>query len=680
MKHGFFPRLAWDSIRKNRRTVLPYWITCVLCVSMFYLLRSLGENPFIRQMHGGSSTVMILGLGSIVIGVFSVIFLFYTNSFLIRRRKREFGLYSVLGMDRRSIGRIMLWETLITAGIALSAGLIIGIAVSKLGELMLTRMVRENVQHGFFVSGNGVLLTLVLFGIIFLLLLLDGIRQVRFSSVVGLLKSTQTSEKPPRANYVLALLGLALLGSAYWMAVTIRQPLAALLLFFAAVLLVILATYLLMIAGSVALCRMLQKRKSYYYRTAHFVSVSSMVYRMKRNGAGLASICILATMVLVMLSATSCLYFGSDDALNTRYPRELVLEVHLTDLDGAEEIMDAIRGMIDATSADAGIAPDHILDCRFNEIPGILEGHKAVLDEAEAEMNPLLYDKLVLFSFLDIADYNRSAADPVAIPEGRLMVYSPRFPVEEGELMLGDTEYSVVRAPDGFEYHSPSDVNVYPTVYLFTDRLAEAVAPLAALTDSAGFPRMMIRWLVAFDTNGSADQQTALLQALRNRAAEDPVMEKVRIYSFSSRAAERDDYYSSFGGFFFLGILLSVVFLSAAVIIIYYKQLSEGYEDLGRFDIMQKVGMTKQDIRKSVNSQMRTVFFFPLGLAIAHLCFAFPMIRKMLMLFNLNNTPLLLISAALSTAAFAVFYIVVYRVTAGVYFSLVSSGETGRTA
>ena len=675
MKNGFFPRLAWDGIRKNSRTFVPYWITCVLCVSMFYLMRSLCENPVLRDMRGGTTTVMVLGLGSVVIGVFSVIFLFYTSSFLIRRRKREFGLYSVLGMDKRSIGRVMLWETLITAAITLSAGLAVGIAVSKLGELLLTRMVRETVRRGFYVSGSGVLMTLILFGVIFLLLLLNGVRQVRFASVTALLKSTQTSEKPPRANIVLALLGLLLLCAAYRMAVTIRQPLTALLLFFGAVILVIIATYLLMIAGSVTLCRKLQKRKRYYYQTAHFVSVSSMVYRMKRNGAGLASICILATMVLVMLSATACLFFGSDDALNARYPREMDLTVRLQNAEGSEALPDAFRKAVREAAAEAGIGPSRVIDCRYHEIAGLLDGRKAVLNAADAEADPLMYDRLVNFSFIDTADYNRSADAPLTVPAGKLMAYSPRYPVEAGALTLGETEYEIVSAPDGFSYHSPTDVSAYPTVYLFTDRPAEAIAPLAELTDPYGRPMMSITWQYAFDTNVSEERQLALLHTLRDLAAQDPVMREAGGYGFSCRAAERDDYYASFGGFFFLGILLSIVFLAAAAVIIYYKQLSEGHEDLNRFAIMQKVGMTRQDIRRSVNAQMRTVFFFPLGLAVTHLCFAFPMIRKMLMLFNLNNLPLLLITAALSTAAFAGFYVIVYRMTAGVYYRLVSSGD-----
>ena len=670
MKTAFFPKLALDSIRKNSRVYIPYWITCQLCVCIFYLLNALTCNPVIRNMQGGGSTVFILNLGCIVIGIFSAIFLFYTSTLLVRRRKREFGLYSVLGMNRASVGRIMLWETLITAAVTLTAGLLAGIVLSKLGELLLVRIVGDSVRNGFFISGSGILRTVFLFGLIFLLLLLSGIRQVRFSTVTDLLRSEHTGEKPPKANYVPAVLGLLMLGAAYGLAVTIREPLTALLLFFAAVILVIAATYLLMISGSVALCRVLQKCRNYYYRTRHFISVSFMAYRMKRNGAGLAGICVLATMVLVMISSTACLFFGAEDTLYGRYPREFDAELRFSTFEGTDGITEDFRDLVGECAAAEGIVPDRIMDYRCASVTGLLDGRNAVLDPDAAGGDLFRYDKVVTFNFIDSNEYNRSAAEKITVPEGELLFFSPAFPVQEGSLYLGDTEFTVRRAPDSFEYRLDTSVAGTPDIFLITDDLAGTVAPLTGLTDTYGQPVLNMSWQYAFDTHVPADAQAALVARIGESVSglQAPLIRRI----FTYREAERTDYYGSFGGFFFLGILLSIVFLAATAIIIYYKQLSEGYEDQGRFDILRKVGMTREDIRASVSSQMRTVFFFPLGLAVLHLCFAFPMIRKLLMLFGLNNLPLLLAATGGAVALFAVFYIIVYRYTAGVYYRLVA--------
>lgn len=541
---SLYTRLAWDGIRKNKQLYLPYLLTCVGMVTLYYMMSELCGSPLLDSMRGGTSSRLVLGLGTWVIAIFSALFLFYTNSFLVRRRQREFGLYHVLGLGKRHIALLCAIETLLTAAIALATGLVIGIGLSFAVELGLRASIRAEVDFAFRVSGAVVAKTVLVYLAIFLLILLSTLVKVGRGTAVSLLRSESCGEKPPRANVLVAVLGAVLLVVAYGMAVSIQEPLQAMLLFFVAVILVILGTYLLFIAGSVALCRALQKNKSYYYQSRHFVSVSSMTYRMKRNGAGLASICILATMVLVMLSSSACLYFGAEDSLNVTYPHEFSLTVWARDA----EALPKLEAVLDAAGAPYGVE---------------------IWRRGEVEQN--------------------------------------------GEEVI---------------------------------------------------------WSGQFDTGLSREQQLALGGAI-GEALNDP--DTTQGFSRSFRAEAADEFYGTYGSLFFIGIVLSVLFICAAVLIIYYKQLCEGYEDQPRFAIMQKVGMTAPDIRRSVNSQLLTVFFLPLAGAALHMAFAFPMIRRVLLVFSLNNTALFVATALISLAVLSVVYTLVYRATSNAYYRIVKS-------
>lgn len=541
---SLYTRLAWDGIRKNKRLYLPYLLTCVGMVTLYYMMSELCGSPLLDSMRGGTSSRLVLGLGTWVIAIFSALFLFYTNSFLVRRRQREFGLYHVLGLGKRHIALLCAIETLLTAAIALATGLVIGIGLSFAVELGLRASIRSEVDFAFRVSGAVVAKTVLVYLAIFLLILLSTLVKVGRGTAVSLLRSESCGEKPPRANVLVAVLGAVLLVVAYGMAVSIQEPLQAMLLFFVAVILVILGTYLLFIAGSVALCRALQKNKSYYYQSRHFVSVSSMTYRMKRNGAGLASICILATMVLVMLSSSACLYFGAEDSLNVTYPYEFSLTVWARDA----EALPKLEAVLDAAGAPYGVE---------------------IWRRGEVEQN--------------------------------------------GEEVI---------------------------------------------------------WSGQFNTGLSREQQLALGGAI-GEALNDP--DTTQGFSRSFRAEAADEFYGTYGSLFFIGIVLSVLFICAAVLIIYYKQLCEGYEDQPRFAIMQKVGMTAPDIRRSVNSQLLTVFFLPLAGAALHMAFAFPMIRRVLLVFSLNNTALFVATALISLAVLSVVYTLVYRATSNAYYRIVKS-------
>lgn len=667
MKALFYPRLAWTGIKNNRRLYLPYILTCIGMVAMFYIMLSLSTGVFLDKMRGGTTLGSVLGLGAGVIGFFAVLFLFYTNSFLIRRRKKEFGLYNILGMGKRNIAKVLFSETLILAAVSLVFGLILGAALSKLAELGLAYFVESDAGYDFTVYPTAMGYTVLLFICIFLLLFFKSVGQVGLSNPVELLHSESVGEKPPKANWVFGVLGIVILAAAYYISVTIEQPVAALGWFFIAVLMVIAATYLLFIAGSVLLCRILQKNKRYYYKPNHFVSVSSMAYRMKRNGAGLASVCILITMVLVMIASTSCLYFGKNDVLRSQYPHDFNFTVDFGTLDEVtQENIDKTKAGIDAFMDKNGGISFGICG-KSDRVTGELSDGVFYMgdDVYDPEHSTFLY-------IIDLADYNRNTGSSYRLNDGEALVFASSRTYDHDTIRIeGGREYKVVKSDGTIDFIRDTDMLGFSAVYIVVPDFYSSAEDLLQATEKQGVSQPWLQWRYQFDSPADYLTQLEIEEGIWDVIAQA----HSGGYGLSSLAGARDDFYGSFGGLFFLGIMLSIVFIIAAVLIIYYKQVSEGYEDQSRFEIMQKVGMTKKDIRKSINSQMLTVFFLPLLFAIVHLGFAFPMINKLLLLFGLDNLGLLLLTAAISALVFALFYIIVYRVTSNAYYSIVSGAK-----
>ena len=674
MKRGFYPRLAWSGMRKNSKLYLPYTLACIGMTAMFYILMHLADSPALKLIPSSASVTVTLSLGSFVMGVFSLLFLFYTNSFLVRRRFKEFGLYNVLGMNKGNISRVLAWEALINALISLAGGLFLGIALSKLAELGLVNIMGGDTDLDLRISVKALEFTVMFFCGIFLLIYLNSLIKIRRSSASELVKSENFGEKPPRANWLFGLAGIVILAAAYYIAVSIKTPLTALSLFFIAVIMVIVATYLIFIAGSVWICRLLQKNKRYYYKKNHFVSVSSMVYRMKRNGAGLASICILATMVLVMISSTTCLYFGAEDALRDRYPRDISISASYSGLDSmTDENISALRGEISA--AVGGAETENILDYRCASLVGSLEN--GILDLSEASIYSTAittYDYVAEVYIVPLADYNAIAGTNESLGSDEAMIYAYRMDYTDKTFAVDElVSFRVKKVLDSFPIADGSAMaSIAPTVFVIVPDFADTVAKLGGAVSSSGDEPASLSWNYAFDTPVSDEEEIAMCERIGERLSECSETGGYLYYSRESLAANRADFYGMYGGLFFLGIMLSIAFICAAVLIIYYKQISEGYEDRRRFEIMQNVGMTKKEIRSSINSQLLTVFFLPLIFAGLHLGFAFPFIHKLLMLFNLSNLPLLIGTTAISFGVFALLYAVVFRVTSNAYYNIVS--------
>ena len=678
MKAGLYPKIAADGIRKNGRLYIPYFITCILMVALFYIMHMLGFSGLLKNFEGASTARDMLKLGTYIMAIFGTIFLFYTQSTLVKGRLKEFGLYSVLGMNRRNIGRIIFFETLISWLIALSGGFVVGIGLSKLAELGFSKLIAVDVSYNFNLSVSSIVTTIIVYSFIFLLIFLNAVRRVRFASTINLIHAGKSGEKPPKANWVIGILGFVILASGYYIAIKIKQPLSALIWFFIAVILTIIGTYLVLIAGSVLFCRILQKNKKYYYKTNHFVSVSSMAYRMKRNGASLASICILLTMILVMISSTSALYINREETLRNHYPSQLDLTAHYHGLfENYKEVASKMESDVNELAEKSGAKVSGAKSICSYELSGYYDKNGTVdleLDPYATLSVSLDYDRVVSVYLFDVDDYNRLTNKNETVPSGKVLLgIDGKLPVGD-ELTVGKKTFGVEKKIDLNEGNMKKFFvsNPVSAFVLIVNDLNEAAEEFEAVTDTKGSHMLFWTWKYFFDTDLNVQGQIDLSKKINDEVIVDIGEEKTLEPYSTCRESEREDFVSTFGGLFFLGILLSSIFLVSCVLIIYYKQISEGFEDQSRFGIMQKVGMTKENIKKSINSQMLTVFLIPIAFACLHLVVVLPIIHKLLLLFGHNNMPLLLICAGVCVLICGIFYAVIYKFTSNAYYKIVS--------
>lgn len=676
MKMNLYPKLAWHGISKNKKTYVPFLLTSIGLVMMFYIVSYLTYNKSVKQMRGGDDMQMILSWGVPVVAFFVVIFLFYMNSFLMRRRKTEFGLYNILGMGKSNIARILLWQNFMLLVVSAAGGLGMGILLSKLAELCAAKMLSNQASLAFVIEPSAVRNTLFLTVLSFVLILLYSLGQIHVAKPIELLHGEKTGEKPPKARWLLTLIGVVLLGTAYYLAVTTKEPVQALLVLFVAIVLVIIGSYLLFICGSVALCKLLQKNKKYYYKLNHFISVSSMSYRMKRNGASLASICILSTGVLVMISSSLCLRIGEDESLHARYPRDIEVSILTKDYDQSIAAASYIEQQVDAVLQASHQTRKNELAYNNLNFAALRQGGDISVKQY-TEVSGTQYaesiDKLVMLNIVTLDTYEKITGTTETLGENEVLLHMFRGKYSDDSLNIdGQFQFHVQKQVDAYIESGDNTAATYPTMYLVVpdgdtmNRLYEYQYSVYGEKAASSLQTCM-----GFDLDCNADTQIELTKQLYDQFAEGSETHPNFYYEIKGLETQRYSFYSLFGGLLFLGILLSVAFLFGTVLIMYYKQISEGYEDAARFEILQKVGMTRKEIKKSINSQILTVFAAPLLASGVHLCFAFPLIQKLLLMFGLSNTPLLVGVTVGSYLIFGVLYAVMYKATSRSYYQLV---------
>ena len=628
MNKLFYPKLALTNIKKNSKTYIPFLLTCVITIALFYDICSLAGNSGLDSMPGAGEMRMMLTLGTYVVGFFSIIFLFYTNSFLMKRRKKEFGLFNILGMEKRHVSLIIAFETLFTAVISLSLGFLIGISLDKLLFMAIGKMFDSNITLGFYISSSAIKTSLILFGLIFLFMYLNSIRQIKLTNPIELLHSTEYGEKEPKSKWIMTILGIVCLSIGYYISLTTKNPITAMMLFFAAVILVIIGTYLLFTAGSVTLLKALKKNKKYFYQPNHFISVSGMIYRMKQNAAGLANICILSTMVLVMISTTFSLWIGMEDLTKQRYPREIVAHINAN-----EEDIQTIRDVSDQLLKDKNFEKENILDYRYVEFTGYQKEQSILTDRKNIYSN--MTDAICTVMVTDLDDYNRSMNTNYTLDENEILLYGNRKKYEYDQFEVFDYKFKVKEQVDEFMGNGNSASNLY-NYYGFDIDASDTVIK---------------------------EYYHSLVRNLGDVGLEG--------YDVECKTISYAGFIALYGGFLFIGIFLSILFIMATILIIYYKQITEGYEDKERFEIMQKVGMDHKLVKKSINSQVLTVFFLPLVTAVIHLAFAFPIVSKLLSMLMLSDIELFIYCTLGCIGVFTLVYILIYSITAKSYYSIV---------
>lgn len=642
MNNFIYEKLAVTNLKNNRKTYVPYIFTGVLTVMMFYIIDALSRGKGITQ----DTLKICLQYATGVIVVFAVIFLFYTNSFLIKRRKKEIGVYNILGMGKRHIARMMAVETILTAGISILGGLVFGIIFGKLMYLLLLKILHNSVDMQFSVNGTAIVQTVILFAGIFLLTYLYNILQIQLVNPVELLHGGNQGEKEPKSRWLLVIVGVAALGNGYRIALTTEAPLEALLKFFVAVVCVIIGTYALFIAGSIVVLKILRKNKAYYYNPKHFTSVSGMIYRMKQNGAGLANICVLSTMVLVMVSTTVSLYAGMEDILDSRFPRDVSIVCNEADTNKEETLQRLIKEQCEK----AGVKITDRVQYRYGSMNAVLKGNNLEKVEQYYPDNHFYYVEMITQE-----EYNRIEKKNVSLKEQEILTYTTNGKCGKKQINIAGQNYQVKKELSEMTSQPKSTAEMYKTLYIVFAN-AEQIERIESFS-----------YADKFNLKGDDGKQKEALEQIQNE-----FYEKFPDGTMESRMLSRSSFYELYGELFFIGIYLGSMFIMATVLIIYYKQISEGYDDRERYKIMQKVGMSKKEVKRSIRSQVLSVFFLPLIVAVIHVAVAFKVMTKILGVLNLTNVSLFAVCTIITIAVFAVFYIIVYSITAKEYYRIVN--------
>ena len=652
-KSGFFPRLALVNLVRNGRFYGPYLLSCGMTAAMYYILSYLTRSDIVASVRGAGYLQSLMYLGALVVALFAAVLLLYANSFVMKRRRRELGLYNILGLEKRHIAHLMVWETVYCAAAAILGGLAAGVLLSKLVLLLLLQVSRLPVQYGFEISLPGMANTAALFGILFLLTLVWNLAGLLRSKPVELLHSASAGEREPRTKRLLVVLGAVTLGAGYATALTVADPFTALAYFFLAVVLVMIGTYCLFTAGSIALLKHLRNSPRYYYQPKHFTAVAGLLYRMKQNAVGLANICILSTMVLVTVSTTVSLYVGLEGSLDRMYPHDIDVVQQLEGVSPEQEaaLNEDTLERVQTAAAEAGRKVELLQWSTLLDTVGWYTGNTFTLTAQEGVSTEI--------QILTADDYGRLTGRTVALGPGQVLVQAENIDLP-ATFYIEDLPFHVAGTITDFPRYNNSILISGQAAQLSLVVADETVVSAINVRDTSDHREFHVQ----MDLDGTETEKQAFVAPLLAADVND-------VYSVISRQDNALDLYTMYGGFLFLGVFLGLLFLLSTVLIIYYKQISEGYEDQRRYQIMQQVGMSPREVRASIRSQVLLVFFLPLVTAGIHVAAAFPMLCKLLELFNLFDVRLFALCAAGTLLVFCAIYALVYGLTTRTYSRIV---------
>lgn len=672
MNKKLYFRLALRNVKNNKSTFLPFSISTSAIIAMFYMLYSIYEQVNENMFSGAEQMRIILNLGVSICGIFSVFVLIYTNGFLMKRRSREFGLYSVLGMEKKHITKIVFWEIVIVALGCITAGILAGIALSKLMFMVLLKILNLKTDFSFGVYPKPVLFTIIVFELIFaIVIFLNSVRVHRLKPV-ELIRNENAGEREPKAKWFLAILGLVTLALGYYLALTAKSPMDAMGRFFMAALCVIIGTYLLFMSVSITFLKILKKNKKFYYDKKHFITVSGMMYRMKQNAAGLATICILSTCVLVVLSTTVSLYVGMEDVLRGRFPKDVITNyLYLEDSDSPEEQKENhydYQKVQDACQSRADEYNVKIQDeDKYYSIDDI-----GALQNGRYSMENISTNNMVNFKVKLLEDYNRANSENITLNANEAIVYSSdKGRISSQKISIYNKEYTIKKKLEKLPVDE-KELQLYDTLYIVVKDM-DAMKEIRDVINENTKDDFVcnIKYNYEFNLAGDFKDKEEYCQGLRDVINHTGIAHTDEVESIYT---SRQNFFGLYGSLFFIGIFIGTMFLITTVMIIYYKQLSEGYQDRRRFEIMKKVGMDDKETKSVIKTQILMVFFLPIFMAVIHICFAFDIIRKMLVSLNFNNTPLYIVCTVMVTLVFFIVYGIVYTITAGTYYRVINKG------
>ena len=669
-----YPRLAWQNIKGDRRFFAPYFLALLGNVAAFYIMTALAVDPGMSQLHGAMYVQSFCFMGMFIAAVFSAVFLLYVNGFLMKQRKKALGLYNILGMGKSHIAAVLFFETLFVGGAGIVCGLLTGLLFHKLVTLALYKLLRFAVPFGFAISWDAMARTAILFGVLIGLTLLSNLNKVRVSKPIELLYGGQVGEREPRTKWFMTLLGVLTLGAGYYIALRTTNGMEAIAFYFVAVFLVIIGTYCLFTAVSIFVLKALRANKRFYYKTSHFIGVSGMLYRMKQNAVGLANICILSTMVMVMVSGTLSLYLGTQDIVDRQAPSDLTVLVRY-DPDEAEPFDPAaMLRFQEGFIQDQGYSvSEDLIYSSFTFTVGRLpdgsyttENDLVTLGTAITTIQVLTQDAYAAATGVSLG----LEAGEVAF-DGEEDVLTIHWGALEGEGSLGRSDLTVAQH---LEESLSADAAVSDTSTLVVADTAALMELYENQKEAYGEDSSWMEWQASFSVDATDEELRAVQQAYNQYVRDDAVFGGTGKWwscGWTLRCDVEADAYGLAGGFLFLGIFLGTIFLMATVLIIYYKQISEGYEDKARFEIMQKVGLSREEVRASIRSQVLMVFFLPIAVAAIHILFDFNMVEKLLTLFQVYNTTLTALCTLGTVLVFFLVYGAVYLLTARTYYKIV---------
>lgn len=668
----FYSKFALNNLVKNKRFIVPYVLSTIFTIMSFYILSSLAFGDNLNKLPNGiEATKQVLSFGIIVIALFSVIFLFYTYSFLVKRRVKEFGLYSVLGMTKKQIAKILVLETIFIAVTTLVVGIGLGILFDKLMLLILLKLFSATVTFGFSITPIAIVFSVLLFGGIFFLLLLYTVIKIARLRIVALLKDENKGEKEPKSRWILAIIGLALIGYGYYTAQTVQNPIKAITLFFFAVIAVIIGTYLVFMAVSITVLKIMKNNKNFYYKPKNFISVSGLLYRMKRNAVGLANICILSTMVLVTMGSTSALYAGMEKSYNERFPRQLMVAGYHSTSDKLKEIENNAK----LSAKEAGTEVEDMVS--YNSVPIV---GRLVEDKFNFESNiGIDLSNVKMIVVLELKDYNKTANKNITLESNEILLHiDKKGNYNHNNISLNGSEYKIKEKLSEFPGAIGSAAaNIIDTYYVVVKDNKEAekiAAQLAARMEELSKEDAKSRGII---TTGAPTVQNYVAFNIKDTTKEAKVIENFKKLEKQSgieiegKEENKLTFRGVFASFLFIGVFISFIFVISQVVIMYYKQISEGYEDKGNFEIMRKVGITDKQIKQSIRAQVLLIFFSPLIIATLHTIVAYPFIEKILRLFLITDNSIFLQALGVTIVVFAIFYLIVYAITSKIYYRII---------